>query len=140
MTASDASTTAFLAAAAAHAGFQVTVTALVYPSLVRVAPERWQQAHDRHSRGIVPLVVVLYGALVVTSVLLVGHHHGPAAWLGFGGAWGAMLVTATSAAPTHRRLVTPEPPLLRRLLVVDRVRAGFACVALVGAVATAFSG
>lgn len=140
MSATDASTTAFLVATAAHAGFQLTVTALAYPALVRVGPERWEQAHARHSRGIVPLVVVLYGALVVTSSVFLGHHHGLAAWLGFSGAWGAMLVTATAAAPTHRRLATPEPHLLRRLLVVDRVRAGLACLALLGAVLTAVAG
>ena len=61
-----------------------------------------------------------------------------AAWAGFLGAWAAMLVTATAAAPTHARLLTPEEHLLRRLLVVDRLRAGFACVALLGAVVTAF--
>lgn len=136
----DASTTAFLAATAAHAGFQLTVTALVYPTLVRVGPDTWDQAHARHSRGIVPLVVVVYGALTVTSVLVVVHHHGLAAWLGFVGAWGAMVITAVAAAPIHRRLVTPEPHLLRRLLVVDRLRAGFACLALVGALVSALHG
>ncbi len=45
-----------------------------------------------------------------------------------------MLVTATLAAPTRRRLVTPEPGLLRRLVVADRLRAAFACLALVGAI------
>jgi hypothetical protein len=139
VSATDASATAFLVAAAAHAGFQVTVTTLVYPTLARVPPERWAQAHRRHSRGIVPLVVVLYGALVVSSVPFVTYHHDPAAWVGAAGAWGAMLVTATAAAPTHARLTTPEPHLLRRLLVVDRVRAVLASVALVGAVVTALS-
>jgi hypothetical protein len=136
----DAGTTAFLVATAAHAGFQLTVTVLVYPTLVRVGPDRWEEAHARHSRGIVPLVVVLYGALSVTSVFFLVEHHGPAAWVGFGGAWGAMLVTATAAAPTHGRLVTPEPRLLRRLTVVDRWRAVLACVALAGAVVTALPG
>jgi hypothetical protein len=134
---SELSVTAFLAATAAHAGFQLTVTALVYPALARVPADRWVEAHARHSRGIVPLVALVYGALVVTSVPFAIHHHSAAAWLGLSGAWGAMLVTAVAAAPTHGRLVTPEPHLLRRLLVVDRVRAGLACVAFVGAVATA---
>jgi hypothetical protein len=139
MSAADASATAFLAAAAAHAGFQVTVTTLVYPVLARVPPDRWEEAHRRHSRAIVPLVVLLYGALVLTSVPFVTHHHGPAAWVGVAGAWGAMLVTATAAAPTHGRLTTPAPHLLRRLLAVDRLRAVLACLALVGAVVTALS-
>ena len=136
MSAADASTTAFVVATAAHAGFQLTVTALVYPTLVGVGPERWAAAHVRHSRGIVPLVVLVYGALVVTSAPFVSHHHGVPAWLGVIGAWGAMLVTAVAAAPTHGRLVSPEPPLLRRLLVVDRLRSGLACLALLGAVLT----
>lgn len=140
MNASDASTTAFVVATAAHAGFQLTVTALVYPTLVRVGPERWTEAHARHSRGIVPLVVVLYAALVLTSAFFVAHHRDAAAWLGLVGAWGAMLVTAVAAAPTHGRLATPEPRLLGRLLVVDRWRAGFACLALLGAVLTAAQG
>lgn len=140
MSATDAAALAFVVAAAAHAGFQVTVTALVYPALVRVVPERWEQAHARHSRGIGPLVAVLYAALAVTSVLLALHHHGLWAWAGVGGAWGAMLVTATAAAPIHARLATPEPPLLRRLLVVDRWRTGLACLAVLGAVLTAVAG
>ncbi len=140
MNPSEVSATAFLAATAAHAGFQLTVTWLVYPTLVRVGPDRWEQAHDRHSRGIVPLVVVLYGALVLTSAYVLGYHHGLATWLGVAGAAGAMLVTAAAAAPTHQRLTTPEPRLLRRLIVADRWRAGFACLALVGAVVTALSG
>ncbi len=135
----DASATAFLVAAAAHAGFQVTVTWLVYPTLARVPPERWEQAHGRHSRGIVPLVALLYGALVVTSVPFAIQHHGPAAWLGVCGAWGAMLVTATVAAPTHARLTAPDPHLLRRLLAADRARAVLACLALAGALVTALS-
>ena len=139
MSPSDASATAFLAAAAVHAGFQLTVTTLVYPSLVRVGPDDWERAHARHSRGIVPIVVVVYGALALTSAYLLDYHHDLAAWLGAGGAWGAMLVTATAAAPTHARLTTPDPPLLRRLIVVDRWRAGFACLALAGAVVTALA-
>ena len=139
MTDGDPSTTAFLVVAAVHAGFQLTVTVLVYPTLVRVDPDRWEEAHARHSRGIVPLVAMAYGALAVTSVVFVIHHHGPPAWLGFLGAWGAMLVTASAAAPTHGRLLTAEPHLLRRLLLVDRLRAVLACVALAGAVVTALA-
>jgi hypothetical protein len=138
MSDADLSTTAFVVATAAHAGFQLTVTVLVYPTLAKVGPERWQEAHARHSSGIVPLVVLVYGALVATSVPFLLQHHGLPAWTGFLGAWAAMLVTATAAAPTHARLLTPEAHLLRRLLVVDRLRAGFACVALLGAVVTTF--
>jgi hypothetical protein len=139
MSSADASTTAFVVATALHAGFQLTVTALVYPTLARVDPDRWEEAHARHSRGIVPLVAMAYGALSVTSVIFLIHHHGLAGWVGFLGAWGAMVVTAVAAAPTHGRLLTADPHLLRRLLVVDRVRAVLACVALAGAVVTALA-
>jgi hypothetical protein len=50
-----------------------------------------------------------------------------------------MLLTATAAAPTHARLSSPDPGLLRRLLVVDRCRAGLACLALLGAVVSALA-
>ena len=140
MNPSEVSATAFLVATAAHAGFQLTVTTLVYPTLVRVGPDHWEQAHARHSRGIVPLVVVLYAALVVSSIWCLAYHHGPAAWLGAGAAWATMLVTASVAAPTHGRLVTPEPALLRRLLVADRWRAAFACLALAGAILVVLAG
>lgn len=136
MSGSELSAALFLAASAAHAGFQLTVTVLVYPVLVTVPAEQWEQRHARHSRGIVPLVVLTYGALVLASVPFVIHHHGPAAWVGLVGAWGAMLVTAVVAAPTHGRLTTTDPLLLRRLVVADRARAVLAVVGLAGALAT----
>ena len=138
--AADLSASLFLAATALHAGFQVTVTVLVYPVLVEVPAGDWSASHDRHSRRILPLVVLAYGALVLASVPFVMHHHGPAAWAGLLGAWGAMLLTAVAAAPTHGRLTTPDPSLLRRLLAVDRLRAVLACVGLAGAVLVVLGG
>ena len=140
MDASELSATAFLAASAAHAAFQVTVTVLVYPVLVLVGPEEWERRHDRHSRAILPLVVLTYGALVLASVPFAIHHHGPAAWVALAGGWAAMVVTALVAAPTHGRLTSPEPPLLRRLVVADRWRAALACVGLVRAAASVRAG
>jgi hypothetical protein len=139
MSSSDASAVAFLAAAAAHAGFQLTVTLLVYPALGRVGPEGWLEAHRRHSRSIVPLVGVLYAALAVTSAPYLVHHLDVVGWLGFAGAWGAMLTTATLAAPLHGRLSAPDPRLWSRLVVVDRWRTGLACLALAGALVSALS-
>ena len=55
-----------LAAAALHAGFQLTVSVLVYPALLRAEP--FAPAHDRHSRSIVPLVLLVYVALVASGV------------------------------------------------------------------------
>lgn len=126
--------TAFVVATAAHLGFQATVSVLVYPALLLVEPEGWVRAHRRHSRTIAPLVAVLYAGLVVTSALVLLHDHAVAAWVGAGGAWGAMLVTAAAAAPTHAQLSAPDPALLRHLLRVDRIRAVLAFVAAAGAV------
>ena len=55
--------TALLAATALHFGFQVTVTAIVYPALARVAAPGWAAAHRAHTRAIMPMVAVVYGAL-----------------------------------------------------------------------------
>ena len=140
MGASELSAALFLAASAAHTGFQLTVTVLVYPVLVEVPAEHWEQRHARHSRAIVPLVVLTYGALVLASVPFVIDHHGPAAWFGLAGAWGAMLVTALVAAPTHGRLTTTDPLLLRRLVVADRARAVLAVVGLAGALVALLAG
>lgn len=122
---------AFCVAAAGHAGFQVTVTALVYPALVRVPGTGWQEAHARHSRTIAPVVALLYGALVATGAwTLVSAASAPAV-VAVGLTAGCLAVTALLAAPTHGRLTEPEPRLLARLLVVDRARAALAVAALV---------
>jgi hypothetical protein len=62
---------AFALAAALHAGFQATVTVLVYPVLGERTAAEWRAAHDRHSRAITPLVGAVYVALLVTGGLLV---------------------------------------------------------------------
>ncbi len=125
---------ALLAATALHAGFQLTVTGLVYPALVRVDAGSWQVEHARHSRRIVPLVVVVYAAALVacTGVLLRGASY--ADWLAVAGTAVALLTTALVAAPLHGRLTPgPDPVLLRHLLAADRVRAVGSVVALLGA-------
>ena len=130
--------TAFALAAVLHAGFQATVTALVYPALVRVGrehPEEWRAAHDRHSRTIVVLVGVVYLLLLVTGVWLLTSTPGPVALLALGGSWGAVLVTGVAAAPTHGRLEAPDPALLHRLVVADRWRAALAVAGALAAVA-----
>ena len=78
---------ALVAATSLHAGFQLTVTLLVYPALARVAPERFAEAHGRHSRAIVPLVGLVYAAVVVTALgVLVTD---PDAVLGWSAPWPA---------------------------------------------------
>lgn len=120
---------ALVVASSAHAGFQVTVTVLVYPQLARVEESAWTATHARHSRLIVPLVGLLYAGLLGTGawVLATGPH--PLALASLVCAAGCLAVTALGAAPLHGRLDAPHPGLLRRLLVVDRVRAGLAVAA-----------
>ncbi|GAA4674174.1 hypothetical protein [Nocardioides nanhaiensis] len=119
-----------------HAGFQLTVTVLVYPALARVPAADWAPAHARHSRAITPLVALCYGALAGTAIwALLAAPRSPALVVTLACVLGSVLATATGAAPTHGRLGRsgPTPALLRRLLLADRVRAAFA----VGAAAAA---
>ena len=125
--------TALLAAAAVHAGFQLTVTALVYPALFR-APD-WEVAHAAHSRAITPLVVLVYGAVVAAATwVLVDGVSGPASWVALAGIAVFLAVTAFRAAPLHGRLAAGrDPALVRSLRGADGVRSLAGLVALVGA-------
>ena len=126
--------TAFAVATAVHAGFQLTVTVVVYPALARVRAEQWQDAHRAHSGAITPLVVVVYGLLVLTGAWTLID--GPSGWtvVAVVAAGVALLVTATSAGPTHRKLgAGHDPAQIRGLLRADRIRAVAAVVAAVGA-------
>jgi hypothetical protein len=135
----DGWTLALLTSTAVHAGFQATVTALVYPTLVRVPADDWARAHDQHSRRIVPVVATVYGATLVSCAGSLAAS--PASWpvrvaaLGTGV---AMVVTAVAAAPTHGRLGRGRTDALAsHLLRVDRLRLAGTLVALAGAVAAA---
>lgn len=131
------STLALALAAVLHAGFQLTVTVLVYPALARVPVGDWAAAHARHSRAITPLVVLCYGTLAVTAGwALLEAPRSPALVAALACVLGSVLTTAAAAAPTHGRLARsgPTPTLLRRLLLADRVRAGLAVAAAVAAV------
>lgn len=133
--------TAFALAAALHAGFQLTVTAIVYPALVEVDDERWRVAHDRHSRRISVVVGLVYGALVLSGVWLVVSGPSILGWGALVATGAALGVTATLAAPLHGRLgrEPATPTLRRRLLLVDRVRCAAALLGAalaVGAVVT----
>lgn len=113
----------FLLAAGVHAGFQLTVTALVYPALSRVPAQRWEQEHARHSRAIVPLVGVVYLLLAGSvSWLLITDRTG-STYLGAGVAAAIAAVTAFGAAPIHGGLTARDDAAVRRLLRVDYVRA-----------------
>jgi hypothetical protein len=125
--------TAFALASMLHAGFQLTVTALVYPALSTRGSEEWAGAHARHTRTIAPLVAVVYGALVATGAALVVSGPTPAGWLALGGAATAITVTVTLAAPLHGRLTPRDDVGVARLLTVDRWR----CVAALAGAAAA---
>ncbi len=126
-------TTALVAASAAHAGFSVVVTAVVYPALADRPDDDWPRRHDRHSRRIGAVVAPLY--LLVAAACGWRLATGPQGWewVALSGNAAAALVTATLAAPTHGRLGRdgPTPTLLTRLVRVDRARTAGAVVALV---------
>jgi hypothetical protein len=130
---------ALLAATAAHAGFQATVTLLVYPALARVAAADFASTHAFHSRRITPLVAIVYGALLVSGAgAALSSPDSAGVWVAVLGAAGALLLTATGAAPTHGRLGTGRTErLVERLLVLDRLRLGCGLIALAGAVVAA---
>jgi len=131
-----------LAATGLHAGFQATVTLLVYPALAEVRPERWHDAHDRHSRRIVPIVGVVYVALLVTGVgAVAGDPSSVLLWVAALSSAAAVLVTATAAAPLHGRLGSGrDAALVARLLVVDRLRCGCAVLGFAAAVLAVATG
>jgi hypothetical protein len=127
---------ALLAATAVHAGFQTTVTALVYPALARVPAEQWAGTHLAHTRAITPLVALVYGGLAVTGgwALL----SGPDGWtlVAVSATAVAVLVTAVVAAPAHGRLGGGhDRAFIRRLLRADRVRTVAAVIAVGAAIA-----
>lgn len=138
-------TTAWSAAltgvAGLHLGFQLTVTWMVYPALAQRAaagPDEWTPAHAWHSRRIAPLVVLVYGLLVVVCVGSLLDDATTLRILAVLAIAVALAVTALVAAPVHGRLGR-EPPaaLMTRLQVADVVRTVAAALGLVLACAAA---
>lgn len=126
-----------LVATALHVGFQLTVSVLVYPALVRTPASLWPKTQRQHSRAIVWLVVLVYGMVLLASAgALWSAPDTWWVWLSCGASAGAFAVTATRAAPLHGQLgrVGPEPDLLAALLLADRVRLALALVAMIGAI------
>jgi len=122
-----------LAATAAHAGFQLTVTTVVYPALFG-APD-WGSAHAVHRRAITPVVTVVYVGLLTASVLvLLDGVHGPGVVVALAGTALSVGTTALFAAPLHGRLSRGrDAALVRQLQAADLVRTVGAFVALSGA-------
>lgn len=135
----DDQTLVLLVLSAAHLGFQLTVTGVVYPALARVSQADWPVAHAGHSRRIAWVVMPIYAALVGVIVWLLVT--GPSGWqiVSILGALLSLLTTALFAAPLHGKLTPgPEPALVHRLLVIDRVRCVGAVICFVGALAAAY--
>jgi hypothetical protein len=124
---------AFLAASAVHAGFQVTVSTLVYPALFR-APD-WDRAHDAHRRAVTPLVAVVYAALVASAAwAVVEGASGASTVVALAGTALSLGLTALVAAPLHGRLSRGrDPASVRRLRTADLLRTVGALVAATGA-------
>ena len=129
---------ALLAVTAAHAGFQVVVSAVVYPALADVSAGSWTRgpAHADHSRRVTYVVAPLYGLLVgVCAWALLAGPVTTAGAVAVTGNVVAMATTAVMAAPTHGRLGREgrTDAAVGRLLWSDRVRTAAAVIALVGA-------
>ena len=129
---------ALLVATAVHAGFQLTVSCVVYPALAAVPASLWSRSHDQHSRRITPLVGVLYLGVVTAVVGALATDPAAWTWVAAAATVLALGLTAAAAVPLHRRLAGGhDPALVGRLLVVDRLRTTSAVAALVAAVAGA---
>lgn len=130
--------TALVLAAGLHAGFQLTVSMVVYPALAEVGQGAWGSAHAGHSRRITPVVGIAYvsAAVACAGALLTDPTYG--AWLAAIGTAAAFAVTGFVAVPLHGRLSHgPDAALLRRLLRTDWIRTGCALLALLGALLNA---
>lgn len=124
---------ALAVAGAAHAGFQTTVSVVVYPALAAVGREGFAAAHDAHSRRIVALVAPLYATLLAVGGWAVVADPRPLVLAAVAAHGVALLVTASIAAPTHGRLGAsgPTSDLLRRLTRSDLARTAAAWTGLV---------
>ena len=118
---------AHLLATVAYAGFQATVQVLVYRQFPAVPADAFPAYEAAHSRRIVPLVGVLFGACAVTTVaLLAVRPHGvPLGAIIASAALFAVVLGATAllAVPEHRRLGSGfDTDAFRRLLRADLIR------------------
>ncbi len=136
----DAPLLLLLVAAALHLGFQLTVTALVYPAFAEVPTQQWRAHHVRHSRRITPVVIIVYGLLSVACGWVLLDRPGVLTVAAVGACMLAGGLTATVAAPAHGRLGSGRGRrTLRRLLVADRLRLAAATAALACALAAAIN-
>jgi len=131
----DASTLALVAATGLHAGFQLVVTAVVYPAFSEVSAQDWPAYHAAHSRRITGVVVVVY-VLVVAACgwVLTVDVANTATTVAIAASGLAILATATLAAPAHRRLAPESRDVdLVALRRADYLRCAATMVAAVAA-------
>ena len=95
---------ALVAVTAVHAGFQLTVSAVVYPALAAAPEAQWAGVHAAHSRRITPVVGLVYLPLVavVGGALRAGPSRPTV--LAATASLAALGLTATVAGPLHQRL------------------------------------
>jgi len=121
--------TAHLVATSAYAGFQWVIRVVVYPQLAEVSRADFPGYLDAYQRRVTYLVAPLFGALVVTTAMVV-RSSGP--YLGGKVATVALLaallgLTGFAAVPLHRRLSARwDAAAHRRLMQVDAVRVAVA--------------
>ncbi len=122
---------AYALAAAAYAGFQLTVRFVVYPQFARVPGDASAAYEQAHQRLITPIVGLLFGALALATAALLWTSPWPvglAAAVLFGG---VLAATAFGAVPQHGRLARGfDEPAHRRLLAWDSTRVALALAQL----------
>jgi len=129
---SDVGVVLLVVATTLHAGFQLTVTCVVYPALAAVEPGAWSVAHDAHSRAITPVVLLTYaGLLLGVAAALWDRPADLWVWVAVGGVLLTFAATALGAAPTHSKLGREwRADLVRQLILADRIRLVGALVAV----------
>lgn len=131
---SDASSpagAAYALAAAAYAGFQLTVRFVVYPQFARVPGAASAAYEQAHQRLVTPIVGLLFGALGLTAAALLWTAPWPAGLAAAGLFAGILAATAFGAVPQHGRLTRGfDERAHRRLLAWDTARAALALAQL----------
>lgn len=119
-----AAATAHVVTTALYAGFQATVRLLVYPQMTAVPDGAFAGYEASHQRRVTLLVGPLFGAVAVTTVVLLVAGVPRAPVLVSGALFlGVLVVTALGAVPQHGRLAAGfDAAAHRRLLGWDAVR------------------
>lgn len=126
--------TALVIAAAFHLGFQLGVTTLVYPALGEGPRETFARRHHEHSRRIAPVVVIVYGALLISCAWSLSDGADIASLVAGCTFVVVLAITGLGAAPRHGQLGRGwSSPTWSALLRLDRARLGLGIVLLLAA-------